>query len=113
MSSRFLYQLDPGRRAELATEPEAWTAEDEQIGAAHFAYLAEATKDGIVILAGRSQDGVGPAIVIFEADSESDAQTFMEKDPFVSEGMFTGSLFNFSVALMRDQGEYGPNPWSR
>jgi len=67
MSSRFLYQLGPGPRSELVTEPEAWTAEDEQIGAAHFAYLAEATKDGIVILTGRSQEGVGPAIVIFEA----------------------------------------------
>jgi uncharacterized protein YciI len=101
MSSQFLYQFGPGPRSELATEPDAWTAEDEQVGAAHFARLAKATEDGIVILAGRSPDGVGPAIVIIEADSEEEARRFMEADPFVSEGLFTASLHPFRAALMR------------
>jgi hypothetical protein len=44
MSTQFLYQFGPGPRPELATEPEAWTPEDEQIGTAHFAYLTQATR---------------------------------------------------------------------
>jgi uncharacterized protein YciI len=101
MSTQFLYQFGPGPRPELATEPEAWTPEDEHVGAAHFAYLTQATKDGVLILAGRSQDGVGPAIVIFEAESESHARQFMEADPFIARGLFTASLHPFNAALMR------------
>jgi uncharacterized protein YciI len=101
MSSQFLYHFGPGPRPELATDPDAWTSEDERVGAAHFDRLAKATEDGIVILAGRSQDGVGPAIVIFEADTEEDARQFMEADPFVAEGLFTASLHRFNAALMR------------
>ena len=47
--------------------------EHNRIAEAHFAYLQKATREGIVLLAGRSQDGVGPAIVIFEAESEEAA----------------------------------------
>lgn len=101
MSAQFLYQFGPGPRPELATEPDAWTADDEKVGAAHFAYLSRAAEEGIVILAGRSQDGVGPAIVIFEADDLGDARRFMERDPFISHGLFTGSLHPFNTALMR------------
>lgn len=103
VSEQFLYQFGPGPRADLATNPDAWTADDEQVGTAHFAYLTRATEDGIVILAGRSQDGVGPAIVILEADDEEDARRFMEQDPFIAEGLFTASLHPFNVALKRTQ----------
>lgn len=103
MTAQFLYHFGPGPRADLATNPEAWTPEDEQVGAAHFARLKMATSDGIVILAGRSQDGVGPAIVIFEAEDEDQARQFMEEDPFVSEGLFTATLHPFVAALMRSE----------
>jgi uncharacterized protein YciI len=102
MSEQFLYQFGPGLRPDLATNPDAWTADDEQVGAAHFAHLSRATEAGIVILAGRSRDGVGPAIVIFEADGEEAAVRFMQEDPFVSEGLFTASLHPFNAALMRN-----------
>lgn len=101
MSGQFLYAFGPGPRPELATNPDAWTTEDEEVGAAHFAYLTRATDDGIVILAGRSQDGIGPAIVIFEAASEDSARSFMEQDPFLVSGLFTASLHPFNTALMR------------
>ncbi len=55
-----------------------------------------------MILAGRSPDGVGPAIVVFEAANEEAAGRFMEEDPFVSEGLFKATLHPFKVALIRD-----------
>ena len=98
---QWLYHFLPGPRPELATEPEAWTVEDERVAAAHFAHLEQALADGILILAGRSQDGVGPAIVIFEAADESSAREFMESDPFVSSGLFGASLHPYRAALFR------------
>ncbi len=56
-----------------------------------------------MILAGRSQDGIGPAIVIFRAESEDDARRFMEEDPFVSSGLFRASLHPFRAALLGHQ----------
>jgi uncharacterized protein YciI len=95
-----LYQFDP-IRPELVTNPEAWTEEDDRIAEAHFAYLKKATEAGIVLLAGRSLDGVGPAIVILEAGSEDEARRFMESDPFVSGGLMRARLHPFRAALVR------------
>lgn len=97
---QYIYVFDPVR-PELVTDPSAWTEEDERIGEAHFAYLKQATEDGVVLLAGRSQDGIGPALVIFEAASEIEAAEFMEKDPFVSSGLMRTSLHPFRAALVR------------
>jgi len=98
---QFLYHFLAADRPELATDPEAWTDDDRQVGADHFAFLSRAAAAGTVILAGRSQDGIGPAVVIFEVDSEADARTFMESDPFVASGLFRASLHPFRVALSR------------
>lgn len=97
----FVYQFHPGDRPELATDPEAWTEQDGAVGAAHFRRLQEAAAAGTVILAGRSQDGVGPAVVIFEADDEAAARRFMDEDPFVTNGLFRATLHPFHAALVR------------
>jgi len=97
---QFIYVFEPVR-PELVTDPDAWTEEDIRIGNEHFAYLQKATREGIVILAGRSLDGVGPAVVIFEADSEDQARSFMEADPFVAGGLMRASLHPFRAALVR------------
>ena len=104
MSDRpqFLYQFTAGPRPELSTDPAAWTAADEAVAAEHFAYLEQATARGTVILAGRSQDGIGPAIVILEAGSEEEARRFLESDPFVASGLFGANLHQFRVALHRN-----------
>jgi uncharacterized protein YciI len=98
---QFIYVFDPVR-PELVLDPDAWTEEDTRIASEHFAYLQRATRDGIVILAGRSLDGKGPAVVIFEADTEDDARRFMEADPFVAGGLMRASLHPFRAALVRD-----------
>lgn len=100
---QFLYFFTPGERPELLTGPEAWTEEDNLIAKAHFERLKQAGEDGIVILAGRSQDWVGPAVVIIEVESEAAAREFMEGDPFVKEGLFGASLHPFRAAVMRKQ----------
>lgn len=98
---QFLYHFLPGERADLASNPDAWTEEDNQIGTDHFTRLKQATEDGIVIFAGRSLDGIGPAVVVFEAASEQEARTFMEEDPFVKYGLFRAELHPFRAALVR------------
>lgn len=100
--SQFLYQFMPGPRPELATDPDAWTEEDEAIAADHFGYLQRATAEGTVVMAGRSQDGIGPAIVIIETADEEAARAFMNADPFVSSGLFGAELHPFRVALSRE-----------
>ena len=97
---QFIYTFE-AVRPELVTDPDAWTEEDIETARAHFAYLQQATEEGTVILAGRAQDGVGPAIVILEADSEEAACHFMENDPFVASGLMRASLHPYRVALMR------------
>lgn len=97
---QFIYVFDPVR-PELVTDPDAWTEEDIRVGEEHFAYLSKATEEGTVILAGRSTDGTGPAVVILEASSEDDARRFMEKDPFVAGGLMRASLHPFRAALIR------------
>lgn len=97
---QFIYVFDPVR-PELVTDPDAWTAEDIRIGESHFAYLKKATEEGTVILAGRSTDGTGPAIVVFEAASEAEARRFMENDPFIVGGLMRASLHPFRAALVR------------
>jgi uncharacterized protein YciI len=99
---QFIYVYDPVR-PEMVTDPDAWTEEDERIFEAHFAYLKAAAQQGIVLLAGRSTDGIGPAIVIFEAESEPQAREFMEKDPFVSGGLMRATLHPFRAALVRKE----------
>ena len=97
---QFIYVFDPVR-PELLTDPDAWTEEDTRIAHDHFAYLKRATEEGVVILAGRSLDGHGPAVVILDASTETEARQFMEHDPFVAGGLMRASLHPFRAALVR------------
>ncbi len=97
---QFIYVFDPVR-PELVTDPDAWTEEDTHIAHDHFAYLRKATEEGIVILAGRSIDGEGPAVVILETVTKTEARQFMENDPFVAGGLMRASLHPFRAALVR------------
>jgi uncharacterized protein YciI len=101
ITPQWLYVFLPGPRPDLATDPGAWTPDDEDVAGRHFAYLQQAMADGRLVLAGRCQDGIGPAIVIFEAEDEAAARDFMNGDPFVSTGLFGASLHPYRAALMR------------
>lgn len=100
-SEQHLYQFLPGDRPELASDPTAWTPQDNAVATAHVEYLQAGAAAGTVILAGRSQDGVGPAIVIIETGSAAEARRFMEEDPFVASGLFRAELHPYRVAISR------------
>ena len=98
---QFIYQFKEKAGSDLMTNPSAWTEEDNRIAADHFAHLKNAVEQEIVILAGRDPSGVGPAIVIFEAEDEKKALIFMQSDPFIKDGLFLADLYSFGVALLR------------
>jgi len=100
-SEQYLYQFLPGARPELASDPTAWTPQDTAVATAHVEYLRRGAEEETVILAGRSQDGIGPAIVIVAAASEEEARRFMEEDPLVASGLFGASLHPYRVAISR------------
>ena len=98
---QFIYVFE-AVRPELITDPGAWTEDDTRIAHEHFAYLKRATQEGTVILAGRSTDGEGPAVVILETSSEEEARRFMESDPFVAGDLMRARLHPFRAALVRN-----------
>jgi uncharacterized protein YciI len=100
---QWIYQFFPVR-PEMVTNPDLWTEADNRLAEEHFAYLKRATEEGTVLLAGRAQNGEGPAIVIIEAPSEEAARHFMENDPFVSGGFARARLHPFRAALVRKSG---------
>ncbi|BCB02813.1 YciI family protein [Bacillus sp. KH172YL63] len=83
---------------------ENWTAKDEEIVQRHFSRLKEWTDQGVVTLAGRTLNEEENAfgIVIFEAEGEESARTFMNEDPAVKEGIMTAELFPYRIALLKE-----------
>ena len=100
---QWMYVFGPGDRPELRSDPTSWTEADNSVAADHFQRLRDATIEGRVILAGLPLDPSGPAVVIFEAADENEARTFMETDPFVSQGLFTATLYPFVASLVRGE----------
>jgi uncharacterized protein len=84
-------------------DPTAWTERENALVAKHFERLQEATRRGVVILAGRTEEPLDKTfgIVVFEAPSDEDAKAFMQTDPTVAGGVMTAVLHPYSVALLR------------
>jgi uncharacterized protein YciI len=97
---QFIYQFE-AIWPELVTYADAWTDEDNRIAEAHYAYLKEATEAGVILLAGRSLDGLGPTVAIFKAESDEAPHQFVENGPFVSGGLLRSHLHPFRAAQVR------------
>ena len=84
-------------------DDKAWTEDDGKTGRAHFAHLTAATKEGKVLLAGRTLEPGAKTfgLVIFEAADEPTARAFMNSDPAVVGQIMTAELHPYQVALMR------------
>jgi uncharacterized protein YciI len=99
MSEIYIYRIRPVRAGMLTDGP---TADEGAAVSAHFAYLQDLTKRGVVFLAGRTlsmpPDSFG--IVIFRADTEAAARQVMEGDPVVRLNVMSADLFPFSLALL-------------
>jgi uncharacterized protein len=67
----------------------------------HFSYLKQLTKDGVVILAGRTQnpDYSSFGIVLFNAETIQAVREIMLSDPAVKNNVFRAELFPYKMAL--------------
>ena len=66
------------------------------------------TGQGVVLLVGRTQDNSPRTfgIVIFQAESEEQAQAIMNSDPAVQKGIMRAELFPFRIALAGEVSVY-------
>jgi uncharacterized protein YciI len=99
---QFIYILRLVDPTMLARGP---TAAENAIVGRHFAHLQKLTQEGVMILVGRTQttDPGTMGIAIFEAADERAAEAIMRSDPAIAEGLMTGELRPFQVALQRGE----------
>ncbi|QMS84583.1 YciI family protein [Candidatus Xianfuyuplasma coldseepsis] len=78
-----------------------WTDEDEAIIGRHFAHLQSLQKNNQLILAGKTAglDNNTYGLVLFTAKDDKDAEAIMNRDPAIVEGIMTGTLQEYNVAL--------------
>ena len=94
--SHYLIMYRPPREdfAENATPGE--TAIIER----HFEYLQKQEDKGQLILAGRTEDARF-GIAVIESGNEKEAKEIKANDPAIKEGVFSGELLPFRLALLR------------
>lgn len=97
---QFVYVL---RLVPRLHDDKAWTDADKKAVGAHFAHLQAATKEGKVILAGRTLEPGDKTfgLVIFEAPDAAAARAFMAADPAVVANVMTAEVHPYAVALQR------------
>ena len=95
--TEFLYRLQL-TRPDMLTD--GGTPTENEIVQAHFAYLEALVAEGTLALAGRTlnTDSTAFGIVLLNADGAT-AQSIMENDPAVAEGLMRAELFPFRTAL--------------
>jgi uncharacterized protein len=97
---QFVYVL---RVAPAFHEQTKWTAKENDAVGRHFMRLAEATRSGKVIFAGRTNEPLDSTfgIVVFEAEDEAAARQFMDTDPAITAGVMSATLHPYVLALQR------------
>ena len=95
---QFLYRIQPARHDMLANGS---TDFESGMLSEHFNYLKQLTRDGVVILAGRTQniDSSSFGIVLFNAETVEVAREIMLSDPAVKNKVFRAELFPYKMAL--------------
>jgi len=96
---QYLYKIQPTRRAMLTDGP---TPEEAELVSQHFNYLKGLMEQGVVVLAGRTQntDPSSFGIIIFKADDDEVAQAIVNNDPAVKNGVMRAELYLYQIALM-------------
>jgi ketosteroid isomerase-like protein/uncharacterized protein YciI len=86
-----------------AVRPEMVTAgpndAENVILAEHGRYLDRLTREGTLILAGRTQEANSMGLAIFRAASDEDARSIMNGDPAVARGIMKATLHPYKVAF--------------
>lgn len=96
LKSTFIYVL----RLVNSESPAKISPKEEAIVAEHFEYLKKALAERKLLLAGRCLKAEF-GIVIFDAESEKQAEEFMMNDPAVKKRVMTAELHPFRIALMK------------
>ena len=94
----FLITLRPTRLEMLTSGP---TAKENTAVGAHFQYLVRLHAEGVLKLAGRTQDA-GPetmGLALVQASSVSEAEAIMVADPAIVAGVFRGTLQPYAIAV--------------
>ena len=92
--SEYVYLIHPFRDG-FYEQP---TSEENSIMEAHFQYLQQATEAGVVLLAGPCLDDTF-GLIIFRAENEESARTFMFNDPAVKNNVMMAELHPMRVSL--------------
>jgi uncharacterized protein YciI len=81
------------------------TDEEASILSDHVNYLEDLTRQGVVLVFGRTQnnDSSTFGIVIFRAESEDAARSIMNNDPAVKKGIMRAELFPYKVYGLNTQ----------
>ena len=95
--NQYLYRIQPTRLEMVTNGP---TDEESSIMSEHFDYLKSLTKQGVVLVFGRTQnnDTTTFGITIFRAESDDAARSIMSNDPAVKKGIVRAELFPYRVA---------------
>ena len=95
---QYLYKIQPTRTDMLAQGP---SASESDVIKSHFDYLKQLTDQGTVLMAGRTlnTDASAFGIVVFQTDSDAQAQAICAADPAVQRGVMRAELFPYRVAL--------------
>ena len=94
--SQYLYRIQATRLEMVTRGP---TDEEASILSDHVNYLEDLTRQGVVLVFGRTQnnDSSTFGIVIFRAESEDAARSIMNNDPAVKKGIMRAELFPYKA----------------
>jgi uncharacterized protein YciI len=90
----YLYLIHPYRDG-FFEQP---TPEEDIIMEEHFQYLKQATEGGIVLLAGPCLDNTF-GIIVFLAENDEAAHTFMFNDPSVMKNVMMAELHPLHISM--------------
>ncbi len=92
----YIYLIHPLRH-EFFESP---TPQEEAMMLAHFDYLKRATEDGVVLLAGPCLDETF-GVVVFKAENDESARSFMLNDPSVESNVMMAELHPLQISMMK------------
>lgn len=98
LKKEYLYMLKAVRPEMVTAGP---TQRETTILTQHSAHLQQLAKDGVLILAGRTQEAAAIGIVIFRTSSDEEAMAIMNEDPAVANGIMTATQHPYKVAFIR------------
>jgi uncharacterized protein YciI len=91
----YLYLIHPYRHGFF----DAPTVEEEAIMDEHYAYLKRSAEGGAVVLAGPCTDDTF-GLVVFKAEDDKAANTFMFADPSVKKNVMVAELHPMRISII-------------